>query len=114
MRGTDYALLDQLGRLTGGVAVLRPQGTPATLPDLPSFVSGLPGLIDDITGSVTKTYRGRPETTIPFCKVGGVSGKFQSISYAIYETIELINLISPLNHPFHYCLLLTTNVLYFH
>ena len=35
MRGTDYALLDQLGRLTGGVAVLRPQGTPANLPDLP-------------------------------------------------------------------------------
>ena len=29
MHGTDYALLDQLDRLTGGVAVLRPQGTPA-------------------------------------------------------------------------------------
>ena len=45
MRGTEYALLDRLGRITGGVAVLRPQGTPASLPDLPSFVSGLPGLI---------------------------------------------------------------------
>ena len=45
MRGTDYALLDQLGRLTGGVAVdvLRPQGTPATFPDLPSFVSDFQG-----------------------------------------------------------------------
>ena len=50
MRGTDCALLDQLGRLTGGVAVLRPQDTPANLPDLSTFVSGLPGLIDDKTG----------------------------------------------------------------
>ena len=58
MRGTDYALLDQLGRVTGGVAVLRPQGSSATLPDVPSFVSGLPGLFID-AGSATKTYRGR-------------------------------------------------------
>ena len=39
MRGTDYALLDQLGRIAAGVAVLRPQGSSATLPDIPSFVS---------------------------------------------------------------------------
>ena len=37
MRGTDYALLVQLGRITGGVAVLGPQGTPANLPELPRF-----------------------------------------------------------------------------
>ena len=27
MRGTDHVLLDQLGRIKGGVAVLRPQGS---------------------------------------------------------------------------------------
>ena len=63
MRDTDYALLDQLGRVTGGVAVLRPQGSSATFPDLPSFVSGLPGLFIDATGSATKTYRGRLRRT---------------------------------------------------
>ena len=60
MRGTDYALLDQLGRVTDGVAVLRPQGSSATFPDLPSFVSKLSVLIIDATSSATKTYRGRP------------------------------------------------------
>ena len=35
--GTGYVLLDQLGRISSGVAVLRPQGTPANLPDLPTF-----------------------------------------------------------------------------
>ena len=59
MRGTGHALLDRLGRITGGVAVLRPQqGSSATLPDLPRFVSCLPGLFIDATGSATKTYRG--------------------------------------------------------
>ena len=41
MRGTDHALLDRLGRITGGVTVLRPQGSSATLPDLPSSSSTL-------------------------------------------------------------------------
>ena len=37
MRGTGYALLDRLGRITDGVAVLRPQGSSAALPDIPSY-----------------------------------------------------------------------------
>ncbi len=59
MRGTGHALLDRLGRITGGVAVLRPQGSSATFPDLPSVVSKLSGLIIDATSSATRTYRGR-------------------------------------------------------
>ena len=74
MRGTNYALLDQLGRVTGGVALLRPQGSSATFPDLPSFVAGLPGLFIDATSSATKTYRrsgaGSEEQHNPFLLVG--------------------------------------------
>ena len=77
MRGTDHALLDQLGRLIGGVAVLRPQGSSATLPDLPSqFCLRPSGAFhrrywfgyQDIPGQAPKN------STIPFRKVGG-SGK---------------------------------------
>ena len=45
MRGAGYPLLDKLGRVTGGVAVLRSQGTPDNLPDLPSFVLGVRALL---------------------------------------------------------------------
>ena len=59
MRGTGQALLDRLGRITGGVAVVRPQGSSATFPDLPSFVSKPSGLIIDATSSATKNIPGQ-------------------------------------------------------
>ena len=59
MRGTDSALLDRLGRITGGVGVLRPQGTSTILPDLPSTA-----------GSDTKFSGQAPKnSTIPFDSV---------------------------------------------
>jgi hypothetical protein len=72
MRGTDYALLDQLGRLTGGVAVLRPQGTPANLPDLPRFCLRVSVTVIDIIdaawfGYQKRTGAGPRRPTVPFC-----------------------------------------------
>jgi len=71
MRGTDYALLDQLGRLTGGVAVLRPQGTPANLPDLPRFCLRVSVAVIDIIdatwfGYQQRTRQGTVRTHNPF------------------------------------------------
>jgi hypothetical protein len=71
MRGTDYALLDQLGRLTGGVAVLRPQGTPANLPDLPRFCLRVSVAVIDIIdatwfGYQKRTRQGTVRTHNPF------------------------------------------------
>ena len=59
MRGTDYALLDQLGRLTGGVAVLRPQGTPATPHDLPRFCLRVSVTVIDIIDAAWFGYQKR-------------------------------------------------------
>ena len=61
MSGTDHALLDQLGRITGGVAVLRPQGAVVrrliSLPDLPRFCLSVSVAVIDIIDAAWFGYQ---------------------------------------------------------
>ena len=76
MWGTGYALLDQLGHITGGIAVLRPQGSSATLLDLTSFVSGLQGPSSTLAVLVRlPQHTGAGKIPRLFCEVGGVNAK---------------------------------------